>query len=84
MKNMTQLTKTQIEQIGYEHGLRDFKLQVFVEYVIERDFIADDYYIREWAKRFVDNLEFERSDTQGKAILSRLIVHLGKHQKKVC
>lgn len=66
------LNSDQIEKVGKDAGLSGKDLSNFVSYVTKRGFTRDDYYIREWAKRFANGREYAMSDAEGRKLLQSL------------
>lgn len=64
-----------IRLIGVEAGLADDRLHLYTAYVFERFPEANDHYTEEWANRFFDNEEYERSDLRGRTILDTWVVN---------
>lgn len=65
-------TDQEIKEIGKKYGLDGIRLEIFFDYVKARNFIRKDYYIEEWAERFRDGQEMNRSDLEGQKILKKL------------
>ena len=64
--------RERLEQIGMSEGLRGERLDLFIDYIIARDFTGSEGYIYEWAERFSRGLEREYSDSKGIIILDEL------------
>jgi hypothetical protein len=68
--------KTYVE-VGLNNGLRDEKLSLYVAYMKERWESTEvqkcsDGYANEWAYRFLNDIEYNASDSTGKQILESL------------
>lgn len=58
-----------IRDIGTKVGLVDDRLHLYTAYVYERFPQANDHYTEEWAYRFLNREEYERSDLHGRTFL---------------
>ncbi len=64
-------------EVGIKHGLSGKKLSRYVKYMNERWADSEDSktktgYAGEWAERFKNNSEYDRSDSIGRAVLDRI------------
>ena len=64
------------EEVADKVGLRGKRKELYVKYMRERwdeeELQVRTGYAQEWAERFLDGIEFEASDSDGKKILYRL------------
>jgi len=66
-------TFDEVRQLGYDIGLREEQLSMFVQYMMRRGFNnSHTSYVEEWAHRFFRKDEFVRSDGDGQRILKEL------------
>lgn len=72
-KNRFNYTDEELDQLANKHGLWGVRKKMFLDYIKERGFTRRDYYTDEWAERFKEGSEWEKSDSEGRKILKKLM-----------
>ena len=65
-------------EVGIAKGLQGNQLNLYVDYMTKRwsneeELQCKTGYAQEWAERFLSNLEWECSDSQGQLVLKELM-----------
>ena len=66
------------EEVGIDTGLDGLRLKLYIDYMKKRwaeteEQKSQDGYAQEWAERFLNNMEWECSDSQGQLVLKELM-----------
>jgi len=59
-------------EVAEEEKLNPEQTRTFIAYFLLRGFGKSQSYVREWAKRFREGMEYLCSDLEGQALLRRL------------